>query len=150
VRTFLCITVVSLTALNAQSNPPLLLQKPTLSKTQIAFVYAGDLWTVGREGGDARRLTAGAGIETNPVYSPDGTTLAFTGEYDGNIDVYTVPASGGVPKRLTWHPAPDAVLGWSPDGKKILFSSARESYAGPPEMFTIDLDGVYPEKLPLP
>src|SRR5947209_19653713 len=114
----------------AASNPPLLLQKPTLSKTQIAFVYAGDLWTVPREGGDARRLTTGPGIETNPFFSPDGSTIAFTGEYDGNIDIYTVPAEGGVPKRLTWHPAPDTVLGWSPDGKKILFSSPRESYAG--------------------
>ena len=106
----------------ADSGQPLLLQKPTLSKTQIAFVYAGDLWTVSREGGDARRLTTGPGIETNPIFSPDGSTIAFTGEYDGNVDVYTVPAAGGVPKRLTWHPSSDVVLGWSPDGKKIAFS----------------------------
>ena len=116
-RTLIWMTAASLITLNAESNPPLLLQKPSLSKSQIAFVYAGDLWTVPREGGDARRLTTGAGVETNPVYSPDGAMLAFTGEYDGNVDVYTVPASGGVPKRLTWHPAADAVLGWSPDGK---------------------------------
>jgi tricorn protease len=133
-----------------ESNPPLLLQKPTLSRTQIAFVYAGDLWTVPREGGDARHLTTGAGNETNPVFSPDGSTIAFTGEYDGNIDVYTVPAAGGVPKRLTWHPAPDWVLGWTPDGKKILFSSIRESHTNVQEMFTIAVDGVFPEKIPLP
>src|SRR4051794_378376 len=102
----------------AETNPPLLLQKPSLSKTQIVFVYAGDLWTVPREGGDARRLTSGPGVETNPVFSPDGNTIAFTGEYDGNVDVFTVPASGGVPRRLTWHPAADTVLGWSPDGKR--------------------------------
>src|SRR5262249_39807831 len=76
----------------AQSNPPQLLQKPTLSKTQIAFVYAGDLWTAPREGGEARHLTTGPGIESNPVFSPDGSTIAFTGEYDGNVDIYIVPA----------------------------------------------------------
>jgi tricorn protease len=149
-RTFLCVIVVSVAALAAESNPPMLLQRPTLSRSQIAFVSAGDLWVVSREGGDARRLTVGVGVETNPLFSPDGATLAFTGEYDGNVDVYTVPASGGVPKRLTWHPSADLVLGWSPDGRKILFSSTRESYAGPPEMFTTDVNGAHPEKLPLP
>lgn len=134
----------------ADSDPPRLLQKPTLSKTQIAFVYAGDLWTVPRDGGDARRLTTGVGVETNPVFSPDGSVLAFTGEYDGNVDVYTISASGGVPKRITWHPAADLVLGWMPDGKKILFSSPRDSYVGVPEMFTLDVNGVFPDKLPLP
>src|SRR2546422_9649641 len=81
---------------SADSSPALLLQKPTLSPTHIAFVYAGDLWIVPRAGGDAQRLTSGAGVETNPVFSPDGSTIAFTGEYDGNTDVYTVPAAGGV------------------------------------------------------
>jgi tricorn protease len=136
---------------SADSAPPLLLQKPTLSKTHIAFVYAGDLWTVPREGGEARHLTNGPGREDNPVFSPDGRTIAFTGEYDGNVDVYTVPAAGGVPRRLTWHPAQDLVLGWSPDGKKILFSSNRESATpGVPAMFTIDVNGSFPERVPLP
>jgi len=79
---------------------------------QIAFVYAGDLWVVGREGGVAQRLTTGAGVETRPYFSPDGNEIAFTGEYDGNIDIYVVPASGGVPRQLTWHPAPDQTVGW--------------------------------------
>jgi tricorn protease len=105
---------------------------------------------VPREGGEARHLTTGAGMETDPVFSPDGSRIAFTGEYDGNVDVYTVPAAGGVPKRLTWHPAPDAVLGWFPDGKRILFSSPRDGFAGQWELFTIGVDGVFPEKLPLP
>src|SRR3954447_2175606 len=73
----------------------LLPQKPTLSRTHIAFVYAGDLWTVGRDGGEARRLTSGAGLETDPFFSPDGQWLAFTGEYDGNLDVYAIPAARG-------------------------------------------------------
>jgi len=113
----------------AETNSHLLLQKPALSRTQIVFVYAGDLWSVPREGGDARRLTTGAGVETNPVFSPDGARIAFTGEYDGNVDVFVLPAAGGVPKRLTWHPASDTVLGWTPDGKRILFTSSRSAYS---------------------
>ena len=148
-RVFTLALLTTVSAL-AQSGQPLLLQKPTLSKTHITFVYAGDLWTVPREGGEAIRLTTAPGTETNPVFSPDGSTIAFTGEYDGNVDLYTVPVQGGVPKRLTWHPAPDVVLGWSPDGKKILFASARQSYAGFLELFTIDATGGFPEKVPLP
>lgn len=78
----------------------LLLRNPALSKSQIVFTYAGDLWSVSREGGEARRLTTSPGTETSAVFSPDGTTIAFTGEYDGNVDVFTIPAAGGVPKRL--------------------------------------------------
>ncbi|HYL78913.1 MAG TPA: PDZ domain-containing protein, partial [Bryobacteraceae bacterium] len=152
-RKFAALSTLSLGliyAASADSAAPLLLQKPTLSKTQIAFVYAGDLWTVSRDGGDARRLTTGPGLETNPLFSPDGSTIAFTGEYDGNVDVFTVPAAGGVPKRLTWHPSPDVALGWSPDGKKILFSSNRESYVNVQQLFTMDVNGSFPEKIQLP
>ena len=141
---------VGLALAAADSNAPLLLQQPTLSQSSIVFVHAGDLWTVPREGGEARRLTTGPGSEMNPMFSPDGSMLAFTGEYDGNIDVFVVPASGGVPKRLTWHPAPDIVLGWTLDGKRVLFASNRDSYASFRELFTVDLNGSFPEKLPLP
>src|SRR4029078_6285502 len=96
----LALTTSGLAGMSADSLPPLLLQKPTLSRTHIAFVYAGDLWTVPREGGSAQRLTSGAGVETNPVFSPDGSTIAFTGEDDGNTDVHTEPAGGGVPYGL--------------------------------------------------
>src|SRR6202163_734335 len=77
----------------AQSNPPLLLRFPTVSKTQIVFNYAGDLWTVPRDGGDAHRLTSGVGFEGLAHFSPDGSMIAFTGEYDGNRDVYVIPAT---------------------------------------------------------
>ena len=83
-------------------------------------------------------------------FSPDGTHIAFTGEYDGNVDVFVVPASGGVPKRLTWHPAADRVLGWTPDGKRIIFGSSRTSYSRFGEMFTVPAEGGVEEKLPLP
>ena len=129
---------------------PLLLQKPTLSRTHIVFVFAGDLWSVPREGGDAVRLTSGSGNETDPAFSPDGTRIAFTGEYDGNVDVFVVPASGGMPKRLTWHPAADRVLGWTPDGKRIIFSSSRTAYSRFAEMFTVPAEGGVEEKLPFP
>ncbi len=130
---------------------PLLLQKPALSRTAIVFVYAGDLWSVPREGGEALRLTAGAGVKTNPKFSPDGSEIAFTAEYDGNVDVFTVPAEGGVPRRVTYHPASDIVLGWTPDGKQILFTSTRTSFSRFAELFTLAPGGGgLPEKLPLP
>jgi len=126
-----------------------LFREPALSRTHIVFHYAGDLWIVGREGGPARRLTAGPGQETNPSFSPDGRWVAFTGEYDGNTDVFLAPASGGVPKRLTWHPAPDEAAGWTPDGRRVLFRSSRHSYSRFRRLFTLPADGVFPEELPL-
>ena len=135
----------------AQSNPPLLLRKPAISKTQIVFNYGGALWIVGREGGDARRLTAGVGKENYARFSPDGTVVAFTGDYDGNKDVYVVPASGGEPRRLTSHPAEDDVAGWTPDGKRILFNSTRTSYYHfADKLFTVSVDGGFPTEVPLP
>jgi tricorn protease len=84
-------------ALGHAADPPLLLQRPAVSAKHVAFVYAGDLWVVDRAGGDARRLTAGVGLESYPVFSPDGEQVAFAGDYEGNLDVYVVPAAGGVP-----------------------------------------------------
>src|SRR5215475_6514839 len=148
------ITILSLLAMAgvclAQTETSTLLQKPAVNGSQIVFVYAGDLWTVPREGGDAKRLTTGVGTETNPIFSPDGAMIAFTGEYDGNTDVYVVPVTGGVPKRLTYHPGADLVSGWTNDGKRVLFSSGRNSYSNFPRLFTVGLDGSFPEEVPLP
>ena len=146
----LLLAFFALAAFGAAEDGPLLLQKPALSKTHIVFAFAGDLWSVPREGGDAVRLTSGSGNETDPAFSPDGTRIAFTGEYDGNVDVFVIPASGGVPKRLTWHPAADRVLGWTPDGKRIIFSSSRTAYSRFAEMFTVPVDGGVEERLPFP
>ncbi len=134
----------------AQNDQPPLVRNPTVSQNRIAFEYAGDIWIVSRNGGDAHRLTNGVGHETGPHFSPDGSLVAFTGEYDGNVDVYVVPADGGVPRRLTYHPGPDVAVGWTPDGKRILFDSNRDSYADGGQLYTIALNGVFPEVLPLP
>jgi tricorn protease len=140
-----------LAAASAQVDPPQLLRFPTVSKTQIAFNYGGDLWIVSREGGDARRLTSGVGSETLPFFSPDGAMIAFTGEYDGNRDVYVVAAAGGVPRRLTFHPAEEDVLGWTPDGKSILFASWGSSFRHyEDQLYTVPVEGGFPMKLPLP
>lgn len=133
----------------AQNAQPLLFRSPALGKTRIVFEHAGDLWSVPRAGGEAVRLTAGPGMEANPVFSPDGETIAFSGEYEGNVDVYVVSSEGGVPRRLTWHPGDDIPVAWSPDGSHIVFRSARESYSRFTRLFSIPAAGGFPEALPL-
>jgi tricorn protease len=129
---------------------PHIYQHPALSKNLIAFGYAGDLWTVPREGGRATRLTVGVGIETAPVFSPDGSTIAFTGDYDGNTDVFTIPATGGVPFRVTYHPAADFAVGWTPDGKQIVFRSNRQSASRYTQLYEVPAKGGVATVLPLP
>jgi tricorn protease len=136
---------------DAQTSSPLLLRYPTVSQTQIVFNYAGDLWIVSREGGDARQLTSGVGTEHWPHFSPDGSSIAFTGEYDGNRDVYVIPSAGGVPRRLTFHPAEETVLGWTPDGTRVVFSSAANSFRHREnQLYTVPATGGFPTQLPLP
>jgi len=145
----------------AQAEEARLLRFPDIHKDKIVFVYAGDLWLVGAEGGIARRLTSHVGFELFPKFSPDGKMLAFTGQYDGNTDVYVIPAKGGEPKRLTYRPGfenlpdrfgfDDMVLDWHPDGNRILFRSWRESYnSWFQNLFLIGIEGGFPEALPLP
>src|SRR5271170_7894272 len=149
----LLISLVSASASFAQAPDakPLLLRQPTLSRTDIAFMYGNDLWKVSREGGDAVRLTAGPGIKRGPHFSPDGQWIAFTGEYDGKLNVYLISANGGTPRRVTYHAGPDIVTGWSPDGKNILFASPRDSFPnGTLALFTVPAAGGFPTKVPLP
>jgi len=119
-----------------------MLTRPAVSAERVVFSYANDLWTADIEGRNVRRLTSDIGAESNPAFSPDGTLVAFSGQYDGNIDVYVVPAGGGIPKRLTWHPGADLTLGFTPDGKSVLFASGRFSnnraYA---QLFTVPVTG---------
>jgi tricorn protease len=149
-----CFSLVLLIAcasgvVRAQARKPLLLRDPSVSKTQIAFSYAGNLWIASRDAENVHRLTNG-GHEGKPIFSPDGSQIAFTGDYDGNRGVYVVPAAGGGPRRLTYHPADFDVVGWMPDGKRILFSSARAAFAGGVvQLFTVPIEGGFATQLPL-
>ncbi len=128
-----------------------LLRNPAISDANIAFVYANDIWIVGRDGGGARRLTTFQGAETEPHFSPDGQTVAFSGQYDGNTDVYIVSVNGGEPQRLTWHPGADLVRGWTRDGQRVVFASARSGSPIPYAKFwTVSTEGGNPEALPIP
>jgi tricorn protease len=127
-----------------------LLRQPTLHGDDVVFVYANDLWKASIQGGTAIRLTSDEGYESNPHFSNDGKLIAFTAQYDGNVDVFVMPAEGGEPKRLTYHPGGDFVQGWTPDGK-VLFRSGREAQ---PTMtnkfFTVSTNGGLPEALDIP
>ena len=129
-----------------------LLRHPAVSRDLITFEYGGDLWTVSRNGGSARRLTATPEMETEPQFSPDGSLIAFTRVSGGNSDVYLVPAAGGAPRRLTYHPGEDRVRGWTPDGKRILFASVRASVPQQSffQLFTVSTEGGLPQAMPMP
>ncbi|MGC2620483.1 MAG: protease, partial [Acidobacteriaceae bacterium] len=135
---------------SAQSTP-LLLRNPSLSRDHIAFVYADDIWTVPRDGGDAQRLTSVSAVTAGPYYSPDGAQIAYSTHENGVTEVYVVSSDGGVPRRITWDPSGDEAVGWTPDGKDILFASARESYSDFVQLYRAHADGTgSPTVLPLP
>jgi tricorn protease len=128
-----------------------LLSQPTVSASHVAFTYAGDLWVSNRDGSGVRRLTTHPGNESNPRFSPDGAWIAFSGQYDGNTDVFLVPVTGGAPTRLTWHPSADVVQDFTPDGSAVLFFSQRNSFTNRyTQLFTISVDGGHPTQLPIP
>src|SRR5688572_27110869 len=114
--------VMTYTSTFTQINTGLYLY-PDVSKTQIVFTYANDLWIIAKDGGTAVKLSSAPGVELFPKFSTDGKRIAFTGNYDGNDDVYVIPATGGVPIRVTSHGYRDRVVDWTNDNKKVLFAS---------------------------
>ena len=138
--------------LRAAGEATRLLRTPTVSATHVAFAYANNIWVVERTGGNARRLTSFQGQASNPKFSPDGSTIAFSGDYGGNTDVYIVPAEGGEPTRLTWYPGADTVQGWTPDGTHVLFASSRATAApsAAPRFWTVPAAGGVEVPLALP
>ena len=117
-----------------------LLSEPAISKNHIAFIYAEDLWVANKDGSNPRRLTVDEGVESNPVFSPDGSMIAFNAQYDGNTDVYIVPVTGGIPMRLTWHPYNDYVRGFTPNGLQVLFNSQRNIFTNRyAQLFTVEI-----------
>jgi len=122
-----------------------------VSDSQIVFVYGGDIWVVDKNGGTALSVTSSPGEESWPRFSPDGKSIAFTAQYNGNSDVFVMPVTGGVPTRVTFNAFSDRLIDWHPDGKKLLFASSREMGArGLSEFFMVEKDGGFPEKLPVP
>ena len=92
-----------------------LLRDPAVSDNALAFAYAGDIWIANRDGSNPRRLTSHTADERDPIFSPDGSMIAFTANIDGNDDVFVISANGGPPKRLTWHPGNDLAVDWAPE-----------------------------------
>ncbi len=128
-----------------------MMRYPDVSATQIAFVYAGDIWVAPRAGGEAVRLSSPRGEELFPKFSPNGQELAFSGNYDGNQDIYVMPSAGGLPRRITHHGAADRLVDWYPNGQSLLFATAMTSYKDRfNQLYKVSAQGGLPEKLPMP
>jgi len=148
-------------ALGQEAQEARLMRFPDIYKDKVVFMYGGDLWLASTSGGAARRITTNPGRELFPKFSPDGKWIAFTGQYDGNFNVYVMPAEGGQPKQLTFyqgsaHPLNDRmgihdeVVTWTPDSKRIVFLSRRDATNGwIKRPFTVSIDGGLPEPLPV-
>ena len=127
-----------------------MMRYPAISASQIAFVYGEDLWVVSREGGLASPLASPVGGERMPRFSPDGKTLSFVANYDGNSEIYTLPVEGGVPFRVTHHPSFEAPTTWTPDGRILFFASGRDGLDRQSKLYTVAPTGGLPETLPVP
>lgn len=149
---------LSLTALADEAR---LLRFPATNGKEIVFSYAGDLYQVPMSGGEAQRLTSHVGYEMFPRFSPDGKTIAFTGQYDGNTEVFTIPVYGGEPLRVTYTATNgrddlgdrmgpnNMVMTWTPDGKQIVYRNRiGDGFTG--KLYTVNQEGGLPEVIPLP
>ena len=154
----LCFAFTFASRCNAQTK---LLRFPDIHEDKVVFTYGGDLWIASTSGGLATRLTAHPGLELFAKFSPDGKWIAFTGQYDGDEQVYVIPVTGGVPRQLTFYPArgplparwgyDNQVYGWTPDGKSIVFRSLRDHFdLGDCRLYTVSVDGGLPQPLPMP
>jgi tricorn protease len=144
-------SAVLLSVLNGQNAPtePRLLRFPDIHGDTVVFTYAGDIWTSKLDGGLARRITSSPGNEYRAKISPDGKTIAFTGQYEGNSDVYSVPIEGGEPKRLTFGPEPDNVVNWTPDGRIVYVSSSGSFTNRQQRLWLVEKDGGLPIETPI-
>ena len=122
--TILIVFLFTVLSSNGQINAKLM-RYLDVSDSQITFVYGGDIWVMPKSGGQAVQITHSPGEESYPKFSPDGSEIAYTASYNGNLDVYVMPSNGGVPTRLTYASYPDRMLDWHPDGERILFASKR-------------------------
>jgi tricorn protease len=154
-----CLAMLSFATL--ASGQTKLLRFPDIHGDTLVFTYGGDLWTAAASGGIATRLTASPGLELFAKFSPDGKWIAFTGQYDGDEQVYIIPVTGGIPKQLTFYPArgplpprwgyDNQVYGWTPDGKAILFRSLRDHFSHADcRLYTVAMTGGLPVALPMP
>lgn len=142
--------LVATAGLMAQINAKLM-RYMDVSDDQIVFVYGGDIWLAPKAGGNATQVTHSPGEESWPRFSPDGSHIAYTASYRGNMDIYTLPVSGGVPNRITYHSFPDRMIDWHPDGEHILFTSRRElGQRSSQQFFKVSKDGGFAEKLEIP
>ncbi|UCC82005.1 MAG: PD40 domain-containing protein [Gemmatimonadota bacterium] len=162
--TVLCLSVLVLAQVLASGTADAqtkLLRFPDVHGDRVAFMYAGDIWVAPANGGTATRLTTHPGLELFPKFSPDGRWIAFTGQYDGDEQVYVMPATGGVPEQLTFYPArgpmaprwgyDNQVYGWTRDGTAVLFGSLRDAWdIGDRKLFTVPRAGGFPRALPIP
>ncbi len=132
----------------AQNTETKLLRDPALSDNALAFVYAGDIWIAAPDGSNPVRLTSHPADEHDPIFSPDGTKIAYTANYDGNDDVFVIDVAGGEPRRLTWYPGMDKAIDWAPDGSAIAVVSTRARRSGRAgQLFHVPLDGSAPRQI---
>lgn len=123
---------------------------PDIHQDKIVFVYEGNLWLTDVSGEHARRLTSFPGHAVAPKFSPDGQWIAFSADYDGMQSIYLMPSGGGEPRRLTWQPGFLQTVAWTPDGKRVVFRANTEQFIHrDPQLFSVDLDGSAPERLPI-